>query len=202
MERSQDPIVLFEHWLKAAARGGVKSPDAMALASTSPEGFPSVRIVLFKGLTDTGELVFFTNYRSRKASELEKNPNVAVAFHWPELERQIRIEGTVEKLSHGISQAYFSTRPRLSQLGAWVSPQSEVIGQGLSGKGLKKLMTQVRLLDRETRDQEIPCPPFWGGYLIRPTTIEFWRGGRGRLHTRFRFERKKSGGWKIVELAP
>jgi pyridoxamine 5'-phosphate oxidase len=190
----RDPIELFKEWFDAAAESGLFLPEAAALATASPEGAPSVRMVLLKTLDARG-LVFYTNYESRKAAELEANPRAALCFHWAVLERQVRVEGRVERVSTDESFAYYSTRPRGSRIGAWASRQSEPL------PSREALEERVRRFEREYPGEVVPLPPFWGGYLLRPETIEFWQGKADRLHERLSF-RRVEGRWETVRLYP
>lgn len=189
-----DPIRQFSKWFEEAMTIGAIEPHSMALATSTPDGRPSVRIVLLRGCDERG-FVFFTNYESRKAIELEANPHAALALHWHELERQVRIEGRVERISAAESDAYFQTRPAGSRLGAWASPQSEVIA------GRESLEARYEELQTRYPDGEIPRPENWGGYLVVPDVMEFWQGRPNRLHDRLRFSRR-GGGWVIERLAP
>jgi len=189
-----DPIKQFKGWFSSAQAAGIPLAEAMSLATVS-NGKPSSRMVLLKRVDGDG-FVFFTNYQSAKARDLEVNPYVALTFFWPQLEKQIRVEGTVTKTSVEESREYFATRPRESQIGAWASPQSEVIA---SREELEKRQAELK----ETyRDQPIPCPPHWGGFLVKPERIEFWQGRIGRLHDRLVYELQKDGSWTIKRLAP
>lgn len=190
----RDPIELFEDWFKAAEESGIFLPESMALATASADGAPSVRMVLLKGVDARG-FVFYTNYGSRKASDLETNPRAALCFHWTVLERQVRVEGTVERVSAEESQAYFATRGRGSRIGAWASRQSDPL------PSRQELEERVRRYDREYPGDEVPLPPFWGGYLLRPETIEFWQGKADRLHERLLF-RRAGGAWETRRLYP
>jgi pyridoxamine 5'-phosphate oxidase len=189
-----DPISLFEEWFSEAVATGMKLPEAMALATATSRGVPSVRMVLLRGLED-GRFAFFTNYRSRKGRELERNPRASLLFHWPSLDRQVRIEGAVRKLTRRDSNAYFQTRPRESQLAAWASAQSSVI------PGREALEAEFERAKTRFDGNEIPCPPFWGGYHLVPTQIEFWEGRAHRLHDRWCYEKQRRG-WRVVLLAP
>ncbi len=191
-----DPSLQFGKWLVEALAAGLPEPEAMALATATPDGVPSVRIVLLRRRDERG-LCFFTNRESRKALELDANPRAALAFHWsPPLQRQVRIEGVVEALTDAESLDYFRTRPRDSQLGAWASPQSRTLAD--------RAELEARLADVEARFadvEEIPLPSFWGGYRLVPDGWEFWQGRSGRLHDRARYERDGVG-WRRTRLAP
>jgi pyridoxamine 5'-phosphate oxidase len=189
-----DPLVLFRKWLREAGASGALLPEAVALATATRDGRPSVRMVLHRGFS-RGGFVFYTNYNSRKAADLVENPRAALVFHWPQLERQVRIEGRVEKISRAESDRYFQTRPRESRISAWASPQSATI------PGRSFLEEEfVRTLER-FGDRRIPRPPFWGGFRIVANCIEFWQGQPHRLHDRVLF-RKKRNGWNTFRLGP
>jgi pyridoxamine 5'-phosphate oxidase len=189
-----NPFVQFNRWLDEALTSRLPEPNAMALATATGEGKPSVRMVLLKGYDDRG-FVFFTNYEGRKSSELLKNPNAALLFYWSELERQVRIEGTVEKTSRQESEEYFNTRPLESRLGAWASRQSEVI------PGRSDLERKVSDLKERYANREVPVPPFWGGFRLQPQIFEFWQGRENRLHDRIRYS-LQGGVWVIERLSP
>lgn len=189
-----DPIDFFEVWYEAAEESGIAMPEAVALATTTRDGAPSVRMVLLKSVDERG-FVFFTNYGSRKASELEKNPQAALCFHWAELERQVRVTGAVERISKDESYAYFSSRGRGSRIGAWASQQSRPLPDRA------ELEERIREAKERFSDDDIPLPPFWGGYRIRPETIEFWQGKADRLHDRLVFTRNKDD-WSAERLYP
>jgi pyridoxamine 5'-phosphate oxidase len=189
-----EPFRLFDEWYREAREAGLYLPESMTLATSTPDGFPSARLILLKGHDERG-FVFFTNYESRKAVELERNPQAALAIHWPVLQRQVRIEGTVEKTSEEDSVAYFRTRPRGSRIGAWASPQSAVIDDR------EQLERQVAEYEARYPGDDVPLPPYWGGYRLRPEHIEFWQGRANRLHDRFRFTRAGDG-WTVERLAP
>lgn len=190
----QDPIELFDLWFQAARRAGVLLPEAMSLATCSGDGRPAARMLLLKGFGAEG-FVFYTNYESRKARELSHNPYAAMVFHWAVLQRQVRVEGAVERLSREASYAYFRTRPRGSRVGAWASHQSAVL------KGRSELEERVRHYEREFEGRDIPLPPYWGGYRLIPERIEFWQGRVNRLHERLAFMRE-DGGWRAERLYP
>lgn len=190
----EDPLALFRLWYAAAERAGIYLPEAMALGTATPDGLPAVRMVLLKGFDERG-FTFFTSYESRKGIELRDNPRAALTFHWAVLERQVRIEGTVTRLGEEESLAYFRSRPRGSRIGAWASRQSEVLGTR------EVLEQRVREHTARFRDQDVPLPPFWGGYRVAPARIEFWQGRVNRLHDRLRFERSGDG-WTSVRLYP
>lgn len=189
-----DPIRQFSLWFDQAVAGGVHEPNAMVL-STAENNHPSQRIVLLKQFDASG-FVFFTNYESRKAAELAANPSACLLFPWITIERQIIIQGTVEKSTPEESDAYFQSRPRDSRIGAWVSDQSEVIS---SREILEQKLAEVTA---RYGDGEIPRPPHWGGYRLVPTTIEFWQGGAARLHDRFIYRKDTDGVWNIDRLSP
>ncbi len=188
------PFEQFQLWLDQAIACELKEPNAMCLATATAEGFPSARIVLLKGMDERG-FVFYTNYESRKAEELAENPRAALVFYWGELERQVRITGDVEKVDRSETETYFATRPRGSQLGAWVSEQSSVIS------GREALEEQMAALEKWYEGLEIPAPPNWGGYRVKADEIEFWQGRTGRLHDRLRY-RLEEGKWLVERLAP
>jgi pyridoxamine 5'-phosphate oxidase len=190
-----DPIRQFNIWFTQAAEAGIHEVNAMSLATATPDGEPSVRIVLLKEFDERG-FVFFTNYSSGKGRQLEANPQAALVLYWVELGRQIRIAGSVEKTSREESTAYFHSRPLGSQLGAWVSHQSEVIDA--------RRVLDARLAEMTERytGSEIPRPPHWGGYRIKPEVMEFWQRRDNRLHDRFRYTRQSNDVWSIERLAP
>ncbi|TNE72755.1 pyridoxamine 5'-phosphate oxidase [bacterium] len=189
-----DPIVQFQTWFEQAAKAEVPEPNAMSIATVSASGKPSNRVVLLKGFDERG-FVFYTNYNSRKGHEIENNPNVSLLFFWPELERQIRIEGIAEKISTADSMKYFFSRPVASQLGAWASAQSAIIeGRNI----LEKKMTE---LTDSFSGRDIPFPQFWGGFRVVPESIEFWQGRKSRLHDRIQYL-KHGDVWRIQRLSP
>ena len=189
-----DPFVLFRRWFRDAQNAGQPLPEAMALATATRDGRPSVRMVLNRGVS-RGGFVFYTNYNSRKAVELVDNPRAAVVFHWPRIERQLRVEGRVHKLTRRESEQYFQTRPRDSRVSAWASPQSATI----PGRGF--LEEEVARVQERFGSRTIPCPPFWGGFRLVANCIEFWQGQPHRLHDRVVY-RKNRTIWTIFRLAP
>jgi pyridoxamine 5'-phosphate oxidase len=190
-----DPFEQFRAWFAAAIAADIRDVNAMSLATATPEGKPSVRIVLLKGIDEHG-FSFFTNYDSEKARDLAANPYAALAFYWVKLERQVRINGMVERTSREDSAAYFYSRPVGARLGAWVSKQSEIIDSR------KILDARLEAMKERFADEEIPLPPQWGGYRVKPAQIEFWQGRPNRLHDRFRYSRQANGAWQIDRLAP
>jgi pyridoxamine 5'-phosphate oxidase len=190
-----DPIRQFQAWFDEAALSEVPEVNAMALATATPDGRPSVRMLLLRGVDERG-FTFFTNYDSRKARELEDNPYAAMVFFWHDLERQVRVDGRVERVAAEESDRYFQSRPPGSCLGAYVSPQSAVI------PGREVLETRFRELESQYAEGPIPRPANWGGYRLIPDSIEFWQGRPNRLHDRLRYTRRPLGGWLIERLAP
>lgn len=191
-----NPIAQFETWFADARRAGLKEPNAMTLATATKDGRPSARIVLLKEVDETG-FVFYTNYESRKARELRENPRAALTLYWAELERQVRVEGTVRRVSRAQSERYFQSRPKGSRLGAWASPQSAVISNRQLLEGRLRDLT-ARYSERD----EVPLPEFWGGYRVEPEVIEFWQGRPNRLHDRLRYWRDQDNLWRLERLAP
>ena len=189
-----DPVAMFSRWFAEAQAADVAEPNAMTLATASADGAPSARMVLLKGVDDGG-FVFFTDYRSRKAAELAANPRAALVFHWVELERQVRIAGSVARVAREETEAYFRTRPLGSRLGAWASEQSSVIA------GRAVLDTRLRDVEARFAGEDVPAPPHWGGYRLAPGSVEFWQGRASRLHDRIRYVRR-AGAWAIERLSP
>lgn len=189
-----DPIAFFGTWFEAARRAGILLPESMAVATCTPAGVPSARMMLLKGFDAEG-FRFFTNYGSRKASELDANPQAALVFFWPVLERQVRVEGAVQRLARAESERYFSSRPRGSRIAAWASPQSRSVAD--------RAELERRFSEHERRFQgsDVPLPQFWGGYRLRPERIEFWQGRLNRLHDRLVYTRAGEG-WEVSRLAP
>jgi pyridoxamine 5'-phosphate oxidase len=194
-ELHSDPIKQFSAWFAAALAADIRDANAMTVATATPDGRPSARVVLLKGFDERG-FIFFTNYLSEKGKQLEANPHAALVFYWVQFERQVRISGSVEQTSREDSAAYFHSRPVESQLGAWASKQSEVIDS--------RRILDARLEQMKERfyKGEILLPPHWGGYRVNPDTIEFWQSRPNRLHDRFRYSRQAEGAWKIDRLAP
>lgn len=191
----KDPFVQFKKWLQEAIESECPEPNAMTLATVDQSGIPSARIVLLKQITDTG-FVFYTNYGSDKAKEMSVNQNIALVFSWLDLQRQVRIKGTVSKTDRQSSEAYFQSRPRSSQLGAHVSKQSKII------KNRHVLEAKKAQLEKEFEGlDKLPIPEDWGGYLVKVSEIEFWQGRRSRLHDRIRFS-KNNKNWEIVRVSP
>ena len=194
-EIAPDPIKQFQTWLNDAIEAQIPLAEAMTLATATPDGRPTARMVLLKQVDDDG-FVFFTNYRSAKARQLDANPYAALVFYWNQLERQVRVEGSVARVSAQESRDYFQTRPRESQIGAWASEQSDVIA------GRDVLEQRARELETLYCDRDIDCPEHWGGYRVTPERIEFWKGRVGRLHDRILYRRESSDVWTISRLAP
>jgi pyridoxamine 5'-phosphate oxidase len=190
-----NPFRQFEQWFEQALAAQLLEPNAMTLATVSPDGWPNARIVLLKGFDDRG-LVFYTNYRSQKGRELAANPQAALVFLWGDLERQVRVRGTVEKATADETDAYYHSRPLGSQLGAWASTQSDVIP---SREFLEQRMSELEV---EYQGREVPRPDHWGGFRVVPTEFEFWQGRSSRLHDRLRYQRQANGDWQIDRLAP
>jgi pyridoxamine 5'-phosphate oxidase len=190
-----DPFKLFRRWFDEAIASGSRLPEAMNLATATKDGKPSARVVLLKEVDEQG-FVFYTNYNSRKARELDANPYASLVSYWVQLDRQVRVEGSVERVSAAESEAYFHTRPRESQIGAITSPQSEMI------ESRRVLEQRFRDFEKMYRDRAVPRPAHWGGYRLKPEAIEFWQNREGRLHDRILYERQTDGSWTIKRLAP
>ncbi len=191
----KDPLEQFEGWFKDAWNAKIPDAHAMSLATASAQGIPTVRTVLLKRFDQKG-FVFYTNYESAKARQIDENPHVELLFFWQSLQRQVRIAGTTEKVPTAESLKYFLTRPFDSRLGAWASAQSSVI----STRGFLEM--KLDEMKRKFAQGEVPLPSFWGGYRVKPRTLEFWQGGEGRLHDRFLYTREEDDSWKIERLAP
>jgi pyridoxamine 5'-phosphate oxidase len=194
-ELKADPIEQFAAWFAHACEANILEPNAMSLATVAAEGQPSLRTVLLKSY-DADGFVFFTNLESRKAREIEQNPRVSLLFPWLALERQVIVIGIAGRISTGQSLRYFLTRPRGSQIAAWISRQSSVI------TSRKLLETEWEQWKQRFAEGQVPLPPFWGGYRVRPNEIEFWQGRANRLHDRFRYTRDRADAWKIQRVAP
>ena len=190
-----DPIQQFRKWWQQVIDSQVTEPNAMTLATASADGMPTARVVLLKGFDEEG-FVFFTNYNSYKGLQLSENPRACLVFHWKELERQVRIIGLVEKVPDAESDAYFKERPMGSRIGAWVSPQSQVIG---NRQWLDDTYAQRKT---ELENEDIQRPPHWGGYKVMPVVVEFWQGRPSRLHDRLQYTLLEGGAWQIERLAP
>lgn len=189
-----DPVPMFSRWVEEAIDSAVNEPNVMSLATVSKNGYPNVRLVLLKGIVDN-TIHFYTNYLSKKGKELKKNPYAAVAFWWPELERQVRIRGAVKKLSREESESYFKTRPRESQIGAWVSEQSSPV------ENRDVLKEKIKKINDRFEGEKVPKPGYWGGYSIQIEEIEFWQGRPGRMHDRILYVRVENK-WKKERLQP
>jgi pyridoxamine 5'-phosphate oxidase len=192
---NQNPFLQFETWFNEAINAKLTEPNAFSLATVGLDMMPSIRTVLLKIFDEKG-FIFFTNYKSTKAKQVEENPKAAALFAWLDLERQVKVEGNIEKISSTESLKYFLSRPKGSQIGAWVSHQSEVI---TSRSLLEQKFDEIK---RKFVKGEVPFPSFWGGYIIKPIRIEFWQGGQDRLHDRFLYELQKDNTWTISRLAP
>jgi pyridoxamine 5'-phosphate oxidase len=188
------PMIQFRSWLETAINNGVREPYAMCLSTLDREGYPSSRIVFLRELSDEG-LIFYTNYSSRKGKELSAHPKAAMNFHWEAQDRQVHLKGEVEKVSKGISDAYFASRPRESQIGAWASHQSdEMVDRA-------ELMDRVAQYEKEFEGKDVPRPAHWGGFMLRAMEWEFWQGSPSRLHDRILYKREE-GDWKRTRLNP
>lgn len=190
-----DPVRQFAAWFTLAKELDPEFANAMVLTTAATSGQSSSRLVLLKDFDEQG-FVFFTNYGSRKAQELAANPQANLVFWWKEVYRQVRIEGRVEKVSRAESEQYFATRPRGSQIGAWASRQSALLDRRTD------LQAKIAEIERKFKGQEVPCPPFWGGYRLRPQAIEFWQGRESRLHDRLCYRYNEDGAWEIERLSP
>tara|TARA_Y100000768_G_C23791276_1_gene592704 strand:+ start:58 stop:657 length:600 start_codon:yes stop_codon:yes gene_type:complete len=191
---NKNPFKQFEIWFEEAKKIGLKDPNAMNVASATKSGIPSSRMVLLKAYSEEG-FIFYTNYTSRKSGEILDNPIVALNFFWDALERQIRIEGEIKKVEKEVSDAYFNSRSRLSQLGAHASNQSQII------ENYEELTDKLNSFDEKYKDTDIPRPDHWGGFIVIPSSIEFWQGHDGRLHDRLKFE-KENNNWVLKRLSP
>jgi len=191
---ARDPVEQFRIWFDEALAADLHEPNAMVLATATPDGSPSARVVLLKGFDERG-FVFYTNYEGRKGRELEENPRAALLFYWGELERQVRIEGAVSRTGEEEADAYYASRPRGSRLGAWASEQSRAVD------GREVLEERVRDLEAKYEGREVPRPAFWGGYRVEPEVVEFWQGRENRLHDRILY-RREEWGWKTERLQP
>lgn len=189
-----DPVAQFRTWFREAEEAGVRLPETMILATASADGAPSARAVLLKGVDERG-FAFFTNRESRKGRELAANPRAALVFHWPVLGRQVRVEGRVSAVDDAEAEAYFRTRPRGSRIGAWASPQSSVLASR------EELGRRVAEAEAAHPGDDVPLPPFWGGYRVEPEAIELWQHRESRLHDRLRY-RRHGGAWLLERLAP
>lgn len=188
-----NPILQFEKWFKEAVEAKVNEPNAMSVSTVSADGRPSSRIILLRNFDEKG-FIFYTNYNSRKGEDISKNPHAALLFFWPELERQVRIEGTLSKQTAEESDRYFDSRPRESKLGAWTSEQSKTIEN-------RSILDRAYVENANKFPGEVPRPPFWGGYVLNPTSLEFWQGRASRLHDRILYKQKRNE-WMIERLSP
>jgi len=191
---TESPLERFREWIREAEQSGVEVPEAMTLATADAEGSPSARMLLLKAADEDG-FVFYSGYVSRKARELEQNPRAALVFYWRPLGKQVRVEGRVERVPEAESAEYFATRPRGSQLAAWASQQSHPLASR------EELERRYAELEREYEGQEVPLPPHWGGFRLRPEAIEFWQHRENRLHDRIRYTRAREG-WQVELLSP
>jgi pyridoxamine 5'-phosphate oxidase len=195
LKANQEPLTIFENWFYDATRSGVLLPESMSVSTCSADGQPSSRMVLLKHYNKEG-FVFYTNYGSRKTQEITENNKVALLFHWGVLQRQVRIEGIVEKVSQEQSEDYFHSRDRGSQIGAWASHQSEKITNDT------ELEQRVKMFEQKFAGKQIPLPDFWGGWRVKPHYYEFWQGRASRLHDRLCFEKQENGSWANFKLMP
>jgi pyridoxamine 5'-phosphate oxidase len=195
LDVASDPLTQFERWWEEAVKSDIDEVNAMTLATASSDGLPSARIVLLKGFDATG-FSFYTNYNSFKGRQLEENPRCCLVFFWKELERQVRVTGLVAKVTPEQSTAYFNSRPRGSRIGALASPQSEVIA------GREWLEANQQKVEQQLGDEEPVRPEHWGGYVVKPVTVEFWQGRSSRLHDRIQYSLAADGNWKVERLAP
>ena len=194
-EVNANPIIQFESWFKEAVEAQVLSPNAMVVSSASKDAVPTARVLLLRNFDEKG-FVFYTNHNSKKGNQIDHNPHVALTFFWPELERQIRIEGTVDKQTDEESDEYFVVRPEGSKLGAWASQQSSVV------ESRAVMDAKFKEMQNNFRGKEIPRPAFWGGYLVKPTMFEFWQGRPNRFHDRIAYVQDENRSWKIERLSP
>ncbi len=192
---ARDPFRQFEKWFQEAEAARIAEPNAMVLATATPDGPPSARTVLLKGIDGRG-FVFYSNYASRKGRELELSPRATLLFPWIAQERQVIVDGSVSRITREESEAYFHSRPLPSQLSAWASQQSSIVS------GRKVLEDAMKEVERKYAGQTVPLPPHWGGYRLKPEAVEFWQGRRSRLHDRLRYRRNESGEWIVERLAP
>jgi pyridoxamine 5'-phosphate oxidase len=192
---ADDPLEMFRRWFDQTVESGLHEPNAMVVATVSADGRPSARLVLLKGLDERG-FVFYTNLTSRKGQEIEANPAVSLLFPWHDLQRQVRVDGTASRVSAEESEAYFASRPRASRLGAWASPQSQVVA---SRSALDERYGGVLAQFADVDD--VPLPPFWGGFRVAPESVEFWQGRKGRMHDRLVY-RRRDAAWSVERLAP
>jgi pyridoxamine 5'-phosphate oxidase len=190
-----DPMTQFRAWFQDARTAGLYEPEAMTVSTVGPDGRPTARYVLLRGLDERG-FAFYTNFESRKGREIEANPHAAVLFHWPEVHRQVRATGRIERVTQAESETYWNNRPRASRISAWASAQSEPIGS--------RAELEARAAEAETRfgDGDVPLPPFWGGYRLVPDELELWEHRDDRLHDRLRYRRTDDGGWVLERLQP
>ena len=195
-EVPKNPIELFQRWFyEIEASQGIDEPNAMTLSTIGTDGFPKSRVVLLKKFTEEG-FIFYTNYLSEKGKAIAAHPEVCLSFFWQNSEQQIIIKGTAEKIAKNLSDGYFESRPDGSKLGAWASPQSDVV------PSRESLEQQLKTLEEKFQNQKIPRPKHWGGYLVKPVSIEFWQGRANRMHDRIRYTVQKDSSWKIDRLAP